>query len=1744
MNDVNSEALLASILTDTPDPRLDSVLPFVPLSAPGMPLPGPNFLRAAQLLGDSTTQIAGKGTSAKLVGDGGKCLHYLYRRALYDNEFALSVEVKGTPIVTKLVPGHLWGDDTRDFGGGPRQASVMVIGKNPGADEIARGRNFVGPSSEEFVKGIQTLGLDLYQLRDWYLTNLVKWPQLDANSNGIPAAHVRDCAVLLAQEIKLVRPSYILCLGSDASKAMLGTASSVEAMTGRVEEYKYTTLEDGLLVERVAKVMTATHPAAVFRTPELGDAMNAQLNLFWQLAQGAKIGEAEKGVDHADIYSERALSHLVDQMLADTRPDAGWIAVDGEWHGEAPQEPGAYLRTIQISNKDKWARTIVLRRQGGAVAFRGGVEGAIRQLNRLFFTPRPADRPLRVGGHFLRADMPWLIHAGLDLRGPYAPNPDQTQTNSGGWDTSLAYHAYNETASFKLEDMATRLTSVPRYDRSLQRWKADYCAKMKWKAGDLDGYGECPAHILHPYACLHGDSLVQTEPGDWVQIKKLVKSKYAGRVFALVRGKVVLAEVTNWHRNQVNQKSWKKLVTASTPKGRHGYLGPVFTPDHKVVTKRGKVAVEDLVVGSDAIVTEEEVFSRDQLSVFLACMLGDGGFTRQNEKGRGFGFSQRESKREYLEWKAGVFQKYRPSLRRSKNNEGKYSRYETAFARYFHWLSSEYPVKDVADHGHRKLCITDKVLLSLGDLGLAVWYQDDGTFVGGRDNSHGVSSRIYCEINEDEQVRVVKWLSDKLGDGVSYNKNSEFIQITGSAFGVFHKIIRPFMCPVMGYKTPLRILKSPTTRNNGSRFCETIVDIIDVDYQKLHRRGSGVRYCLTTTAGNFLTKVGFVSNCFDADATRRCMVRLLGPNGLVFHDSNGCNSWQAYWRSHMASLAFLEMEMTGFQIDRARADQMSTRFMAAVERLTAELRQAVNWPGFNPRSQSHCCAVLFGDRFGTRKDPVTKQTIPVRPPQAVTLNLTPLKTTGKRAILWSVVVQRRQEHMHKPCADKEVLGTLGQRHPIARKLRDLKFLMQVLSSSLRSPVVNDDTGEFDVDEDGFFEYDAGLLGSVLSDGRVHTHLFQTKETGRASSARPALQNLCFDALTEVLTRRGWVMAPDVRPDDHVAQFWCDTEAIDFVQPTEVHRSHFEGDMIRLFGEQVDLLLTPHHRCLLRQRRSGNWLTVEARDWPVGKGDKRIWHAGHYAGGDVRLTWGQVAWICAVQADGSYTNGFEHGQGVSFSFTKQRKQTRLRRVLTAIGASWTEKTSDDGKVVRFYVGVTDNRELIQQTKERLGPEKCFGSWLLDYDRLTLTAFVDEVLEWDALWTRKSEYSSSIVANSDWVQILWTLSGIRARRRIYRPSNHRASDHYCVDIPQPARRRAFTGIGGTLATKQPWNDSVYCLSVPSSYLVVRRNGKVAVSGNSKRREDDYRRILTPEIHVNSVRSVLCVPSGYVGIEADLKAAEVAVTGWSAQDANMINHTERSNLPESHIDYYDIHAQMAVRAFNLSCPPTKKGLDDAGCSGFRVAAKAIIFGTPYGRGPDAISRQLAEVGTVTSVEDCRRLQDTYFDGYPRVWDFFEEAKARSQDPRWLCNAYGRHRRFQASSDRSVIGDQQRQAMNFPIQSGVADAVSIALYNLLELRDKFTPDQLDFRIMLQIHDAIILLVPIKFAGLVYHDVLPLCMEQLVDFWPASLDGTRMTNIAKPYHFGSDVEVFQNWGEKMTPERAALIGLPKELAS
>jgi len=313
-------------------------------------------------------------------------------------------------------------------------------------------------------------------------------------------------------------------------------------------------------------------------------------------------------------------------------------------------------------------------------------------------------------------------------------------------------------------------------------------------------------------------------------------------------------------------------------------------------------------------------------------------------------------------------------------------------------------------------------------------------------------------------------------------------------------------------------------------------------------------------------------------------------------------------------------------------------------------------------------------------------------------------------------------------------------------------------------------------------------------------------------------------------------------------------------------------------------------------------------------------------------------------------------------------------------------------------------------------------------------------------------------------------------------------------------------------------------------------------SKRREMDYKRILA-DAYRYKIRSFMTsnTDPAYgeptVLVEADYKGAELFGTATQSRDEAMIDHCLRANLPEDHPNFYDIHSNVAVNAFRLDCEPTKSGLASIDKADLRVGAKNVIFGGSYGRSAEAIARQGQEEGVPMTEQDAASILQAIFDMYPGIPQLQEALRMRAKSPSWVCNCFGRYRRVIPTGDRGGMGELERQFLNYPFQSMVADAVSIALYYLHNHPDR---ERLGYRIVLQVHDAVILEVPTRSLDDVCRVVLPECMEQRVKFRACDLDGSAYPD-SPEYNFSIDSEVMLRWGEHIPWSICDELGINRE---
>lgn len=127
------------------------------------------------------------------------------------------------------------GEEGPVCGEGDPHAALMLVGEAPGQEEARQGRPFVGRAGRLLDQALAAAGIPRAAV---WITNVVKVRPVARGDRGArnrapTVAEVRFWLPYLEEEIALVRPRAILCLGATAARALLGREVTLNRNRGR-----------------------------------------------------------------------------------------------------------------------------------------------------------------------------------------------------------------------------------------------------------------------------------------------------------------------------------------------------------------------------------------------------------------------------------------------------------------------------------------------------------------------------------------------------------------------------------------------------------------------------------------------------------------------------------------------------------------------------------------------------------------------------------------------------------------------------------------------------------------------------------------------------------------------------------------------------------------------------------------------------------------------------------------------------------------------------------------------------------------------------------------------------------------------------------------------------------------------------------------------------------------------------------------------------------------------------------------------------------------------------------------------------------------------------------------------------------------------------------------------------------------------------------------------------------------------
>ena len=202
---------------------------------------------------------------------------------------------------------------------------------------------------------------------------------------------------------------------------------------------------------------------------------------------------------------------------------------------------------------------------------------------------------------------------------------------------------------------------------------------------------------------------------------------------------------------------------------------------------------------------------------------------------------------------------------------------------------------------------------------------------------------------------------------------------------------------------------------------------------------------------------------------------------------------------------------------------------------------------------------------------------------------------------------------------------------------------------------------------------------------------------------------------------------------------------------------------------------------------------------------------------------------------------------------------------------------------------------------------------------------------------------------------------------------------------------------------------------------------------------------------IRKAFHAPQGHLLICADYSQVELRVLAHFSEDAAL--------LDAFHNDQ-DIHASVASQVFGVPL--------DAVTREQRSRAKTVNFGIIYGITPFGLSRRIEglDVGSAT------RLINDYKLRFPGIDTFLQTCIEEALSTGKVRTISGRTRAIPeiSSSNKMQRSLGERLAINTVIQGSAADLIKVAM---VQVQNRIERDNLPLKLLLQIHDELVLEAP-----------------------------------------------------------------------
>ena len=315
---------------------------------------------------------------------------------------------------------------------------------------------------------------------------------------------------------------------------------------------------------------------------------------------------------------------------------------------------------------------------------------------------------------------------------------------------------------------------------------------------------------------------------------------------------------------------------------------------------------------------------------------------------------------------------------------------------------------------------------------------------------------------------------------------------------------------------------------------------------------------------------------------------------------------------------------------------------------------------------------------------------------------------------------------------------------------------------------------------------------------------------------------CYSEDTEILTEKGWKTFGDLTSKDLVAQ-WDSDSSIEFVKPTEIVWQEYEGEMIKF----KHMLVTPNHRMVLEETKTKQYKVRTAEECSRFTSQLNYPIKGTLDGVD-EYSYEFYELLVAVQADGHFNTD---SNAITFNFVKKRKTERLLSLLNSLEAEYSSKEIERNGKVQSIIRLLAKDPITLLLKTFFTVDKKLLINFMDLSLETKVKLIRSMGHWDGTYSKTGNAVIIESTDFDFVNNLQALSHTSGFKCALTTFTRKTAYGVCTV------RRAYinlkdTSRGSLLNCSEhvQYKGYIGCVSVPTGFILVRREDQVFVSGNT--------------------------------------------------------------------------------------------------------------------------------------------------------------------------------------------------------------------------------------------------------------------------------------------------------------------------